>query len=296
MTVIEATTRLSYALVTPARNERANLDRLAAAVRSQRLEPHAWIIVDDSSDDGTAEAAQELARRTPWITVVELPTPGGTLEAGRREGRALDAFVHGVNALPEPVDVVVKVDADTSFADAYFDGLVRCFEEDPTLGIAGGACYELQDGVWTRQKVVASHPRGASRAYRWACVDDVLTLEPRMGWDGLDEARAKLRGYRSASIVHLGFRHHRPTGGRERTRVRHQVAQGRAAWYMGYRPSYLLLRTGYRVLGDPSAVGMLLGYGSAAARRERRCPDRAAVRVLRDEQRLRATLRRGAPQ
>lgn len=286
---------LSYALVTPARNERDNLARLAGSVAAQTSRPVAWVIVDDASDDGTAELAAGLAAEHAWIHVVGTSRMSDALAAGRRRGRALDSFRDGVRALPVDADIVVKVDADTSFDPGYFPGLVARFEADPSLGIAGGACYELEDGVWTRQKVLATHPRGASRAYRAACVPDVMALESRMGWDGLDEVKARLRGYRSATISELGFFHHRATGAREHDRVRHQKAQGEAAWYMGYRPSYLFARSLYRMLRDPAAVGMIWGYAAAARNRVERCPEPAVIRALRDEQRMRSLIRRGAP-
>jgi biofilm PGA synthesis N-glycosyltransferase PgaC len=284
-----------YALVTPARNEARNLTRLAEAVEAQTLAPAAWVIVDDASDDGTPELLASLASRLPWVHVVATGGRAAELESGRRQGRALDSFRTGVHALAEPVEVVVKVDADTSFDADYFERIVERFREQPDLGIAGGACYELEDGEWRRRRVSRTHPRGASRAYRWECLEHVLTLDSRMGWDGLDEVRARLHGYRSETILELGFRHHRATGGRERSPLRHNTAQGRAAWYMGYRPSYLLMRTLYRLVRDPTAVGMVWGYLAAAARREGRYPERDVVRSLRDEQRLRTVLRIGAP-
>jgi biofilm PGA synthesis N-glycosyltransferase PgaC len=284
-----------YALVTPARNERENLERLAATVIGQTLRPLAWVLVDDGSTDGTDKLARGLARAHDWIHVLDSGGGAGALADGRREGRAFDAFRRGVSALPFPTEVVVKVDADTSYQPDYFERLVGRFREAPDLGIAGGACYELEHGEWCRQRVVATHPRGASRAYRWECVEDIMTLEAKMGWDGLDEARAQLRGLRSQTFVDLPFRHHRPTGGRERGRLRHQAAQGRASWYMGYRPSYLLLRLAYRVPRDPAALGMAWGYFSAAASRAERCPDEAVLRRVRDGQRLRAVVARGAP-
>jgi hypothetical protein len=199
-----------------------------------------------------------------------------------------------VRALTDVPDIVVKVDADTSFGPDYFARLVARFVEHPDLGIAGGACYEEEDGQWVRRKVVPTHPRGASRAYRRACLDAVMTLEARMGWDGLDEVKARMRGYRSETVIDLPFYHHRSTGERERSQLRHNEAQGRAAWYMGYRPSYLALRTLYRIPREPAAVGMLWGYARGAFERADRCPERDVVRRLRDEQRLVAVLGRGA--
>jgi glycosyltransferase involved in cell wall biosynthesis len=288
-------TEPGYALVTPARNERANLERLAACVLAQELRPVEWIIVDDASDDGTDELARDLAAAHPWIRVVATDRSAGGLASGRRQGRALDSFRRGVEALAGPVEVVVKVDADTSFDPAYFRSIVERFEAEPDLGIAGGACYEEEDGVWVRQKVIATHPRGASRAYRWPLMSDVMALESRMGWDGLDEVKARMRGYRSAVLLDLEFKHHRPTGARERDRLRHFAAQGRAAWYMGYRPSYLLLRTLYRSPREPAAVGMVWGFVAAGLSREPRCPEPDVIRHLRDEQRVRAVLRMGTP-
>jgi hypothetical protein len=64
---------------------------------------------------------------------------------------------------------------------------------------------------------------------------------------------------------------------------------------MGYRPSYLALRALYRARREPAALGMLWGYMLAAAQRAPRCPDARLVSALRDRQRLRETLRRGAP-
>jgi biofilm PGA synthesis N-glycosyltransferase PgaC len=285
---------LSYAIVTPARNEHENLERLAVSVAAQERLPYAWVIVDDGSDDGTAELAARLAAEHPWILVVSGGGDDGALQDGRRRGRALDSFRRGVRALRELPDVVAKVDADTSFDPDYFPRLVDRFAQHPDLGIAGGACYELQDGEWVRRKVIPTHPRGASRAYRRECLDAVMTLEARMGWDGLDEVKARMLGYRSEAVLELGFRHHRSTGERDRSALRHNASQGHAAYYMGYRPSYVLLRVLYRTPREPAAVGMLWAYLRDALRRAERCPERDVIRHLRGEQRLAAVLARGA--
>jgi poly-beta-1,6-N-acetyl-D-glucosamine synthase len=285
---------LSYAVVTPARNERANLDRLARSLIDQELRPAEWIVVDDGSDDGTAEAVAALAGEHAWIRLLRRERREGSLSEGRREGRDLIAFRAGIEALRRPADVVVKLDADTSFEPDYFAGLIGRFEEDPRLGIASGACWELEKGRWTRRKVALTHPRGASRAYRWSLVDDVMALEPTMGWDGVDEIKAQLRGYRTRTFVELAFRHHRPVGDRE-GRLRAGSALGRQAWYMGYRPTYLLVRAVYRAKENPASAAMIWGYLSSAASRAPQCPDAHVLRRVRDGQRLRVALRVGAP-
>lgn len=287
---------LRYAAITPARNEASNLPRLAAALAAQTRSPEAWVIVDDASTDGTDRLLAELAARHPWVRPWSAGGAGGLgLANGRREGRALDTFRAGVRTLPEGLDVVIKLDADVDFDRDYCERLVDRFAVDPSLGIASGSCHELEGGEWVRRTKADTTVWGASRAYRSDCLPDVLSLEPRMGWDGLDELSVQLRGMTTRTFVDLPFRHHRAEGGREHSSLHHGEALGRASWYMGYRPSYLALRALYRARRQPSALAMMWGYALAAARREPRCPDERLVRALRERQRLRVALGRGAP-
>jgi poly-beta-1,6-N-acetyl-D-glucosamine synthase len=286
----------TYAVITPARNEETNLPRLAAALAAQTQLPAAWVVVDDGSTDRTPALLADLAREHPWIVLVDRGSDAGAgLNAGRREGRALDGFRAGVSAIPAPVDVVIKFDADVDFDADYCELLVTRMAADAKLGIASGTCHEREDGEWVRRTKADTTVWGASRAYRWDCVPDVMALEPRMGWDGLDEIRVQLRGFHTETFVDLPFRHHRPEGGRERSSLHHGDALGRASWYMGYRPTYLALRAFYRARREPTALAMLWGYAAAAVRREPRCPDADVVRALRERQRLGVALRRGAP-
>jgi hypothetical protein len=178
----------------------------------------------------------------------------------------------------------VKLDADVSFEDDFFERLLLEFEQDSQLGIAGGICLELEDGVWRPQHVTGSHVRGATRAYRWSCFQQVLTLEEALGWDGIDELKAEVLGWTVRTIGHLPFRHHRRVGQRDGA-WRAWVGQGAAAHFMGYRLAYLLLRTLYHMMSDPAAFGMLVGYFGAMFKGARRYEDPQFRRFLRRYQR-----------
>jgi glycosyltransferase involved in cell wall biosynthesis len=280
---------LTYALVTPARDEADNLRRLGACVLQQTAKPQEWVIVDDGSVDDTAAVARALADRQSYVTV--LGSPGATslegpLAAGRRAGRDIVAFTHGLSRLARRPDLVVKLDADVSFAPDFFERMLREFETDPRLGIAGGTCYERENGRWRPYRVTGGHVRGATRTYRWACLEDVSPIEERIGWEAVEEARAALSGWKTRSLPELPFLHHRALGARDGAR-RAWVAQGHLAHYLGYRPSFMLLKIAFRLAREPAAAAMLWGYLEAVARGEPRHPDAAVRSFWRREQSLR---------
>ena len=185
-------------------------------------------------------------------------------------------------------DVVVKLDADVSIDADYFERLLAAFAATRRLGIASGTCYEHDDGrswqptvhvtgptVWGPRAPIARVPGAA-----------VLPLEERMGWDGIDELKANVLGWRTGTFADLDFRHHRAEGERDGTQRRSRAAQGRAAHYMGARPLYVTMRALFHARRDPAAMALLEGYLRAALSREPRHPDPAVRAYVRRQQSL----------
>jgi biofilm PGA synthesis N-glycosyltransferase PgaC len=274
---------LSYALVTPVKNERSNLTRLAASIERQTLAPRAWVIVDTGSTDGTLEFAAEIVQRLPYAQTMSIEGPA----IPTRGGPIVRAFVAGIKALGFTPDVVIKQDADTSFAPDYFERVLAEFEADPHLGLASGIGIEPHDGAWRPVYGTRSHVWGPSRAYRWSCLQDVMPLPECRGWDEIDSIKAQLRGWRAGSLAGIHFRHHRPDGTRDGSRRRKWRRMGAEGHYMGYRFSYMLVRACWRARQDPTALAMVPGYVGAVVRREPRYPDAAVRAHLRGEQSLR---------
>jgi biofilm PGA synthesis N-glycosyltransferase PgaC len=274
---------LQYALITPARDEASNLRRLIPCLLEQAVQPSMWVVVDNGSSDDTGRLIRDLAEERSWVRLIEVEGSKAA-EPGQPIVRAFHA---GLAELPGPVDVVVKLDADVSMEPSYFERLLAVFEADPSLGIASGSCFEQVDGRWVETHVTEAAVRGATRAYRWACLQGVLPLEERVGWDGIDELKANVQGWRTAIVHDLPFRHHRPVGARDGAATTRWVRQGRASHYMGYRLPYIVLRTMHRARRDRAAVAMLWGYLGALIRREPRYGDEAVRNHLRERQSLR---------
>jgi glycosyltransferase involved in cell wall biosynthesis len=280
---------LPYALVTPVRSERVNLERLAAALAVQTTRPRRWIIVDNGSDDGTAGLAAKLASTHDWISMIAIPgearaVPGAPI---------VRAFHAGLAELGELPDLVVKLDADVSMERDHFERIGQAFVEDSSLGIAGGTCLEQDvDGRWLPIEVAEGHVRGAVRVYRRECLEQLLPLVERVGWDGLDELKATVLGWTTRTLPDLAFRHHRRLGARDGAPTARWRAQGEAAWFMGYRFSYLVLRSLHHARRDRAALSMITAFLGAAARRDERYADVVVRRHLRQTQRLRTLVAR----
>src|SRR5436190_9663289 len=80
---------LTYALVTPARNEAAFIEQTIRSVIAQTALPRRWIIVSDGSTDGTDEIVQRYARGHDWTELLRMP---------ERRDRQFAAKAHAFNA------------------------------------------------------------------------------------------------------------------------------------------------------------------------------------------------------
>jgi poly-beta-1,6-N-acetyl-D-glucosamine synthase len=278
----------TYVAITPTRNEAENILRLAPCMIEQTLRPDQWIIVDNGSTDNTLEIVRQLTELHRWITLLEIP-PAPVQTRGAPIVRAFHAGLRMVEGSP---DVVVKLDADVSFDSQYFPQQAEAFRRDPSLGITGGLCLEPQtDGKWAAVPVARDHVRGAVRAYRWECLRQVVPLEERMGWDGIDELKARVHGWTTRSLPEIAFHHHRGLGSRESNWLKWE-GQGDMCHFMGYRLSYLLAKTAYYARHEPAAVAMLWSYAKAVLAGEPRCSSTAAIAELRELQSFRALPKR----
>jgi glycosyltransferase involved in cell wall biosynthesis len=102
-------------VVMPAYNLATMIDTALASIAGQTVVPHAVVVVDDGSTDGTSDRAERWASRLP-IEVVRLhPNAGIGLASAAAVARANTAFVAHLDAddawLPDHLEVMVATHA-----------------------------------------------------------------------------------------------------------------------------------------------------------------------------------------
>ncbi len=131
-------TDASYILVTPVRDEEATIGRTIESVLKQTVLPREWVIVSDGSTDGTDDMVRRAAEQHPWIRLLPLAP---------RPGRSFAAVVHNIEAGIRHLKChdylhLGLLDADVTFQADYFEQLIRRFEAEPSLGLAGGVVID----------------------------------------------------------------------------------------------------------------------------------------------------------
>jgi poly-beta-1,6-N-acetyl-D-glucosamine synthase len=274
------------AVVIPFLNEERYLADVLDGIATQVRRPDELLLVDDGSTDGSPAVAARFAKRFPWARV--LHRPPRAREADRMvRAHELRAFQWGVDRLEVAWAVVAKLDADVKLSPDALAAVERRFGADAALGIAGTYLAEIgADGRPARHRCPRDHVEGATAFYRRECWDQIQPLPPILGWDTIDEVRARMRGWRTQSFpVPSGDPLHlRRTGSHDGV-LRGFRRAGLAAYAYGAHPLHVLAAAAARLAERPRglcSVHYLAGWALAALRRVPRAEREARLFVRRE--------------
>ncbi len=250
------------AVVVPARDEEANLDRCLRSLRAQAHERLRITVVDDGSTDATAAIARRHAEADPRVRVITAaePPPGwaGKAHALHVGARAADA------------EFLLFLDADTEAAPELVGRLVaaaRRWRVD-LVSVAGhpparGHSWWSLFAPMTESLLTVASPdgsRGRALAVGHCVLVRRVAHERSGGWEAIRGARVDDLGY--AALV-------RDTGGRTRfadasgALLVHGVDGVGAAWRSVTRSSVALVaETGGGAALFGAAALAQLGYGA----------------------------------
>jgi glycosyltransferase involved in cell wall biosynthesis len=289
--------RLRLLVVVPFLNEAEHLPTFLASLAAQERPPDRLLLVDDGSTDGSSEFAAEFAAMRDYVRVLRRP-PRAAERDRLVAAQEFRAFEWGLGQADLPWDIVAKLDADLWLAPDAFATVERAFAADPRLGVAGTYVSQRDArGALVRQRCPAGHVEGPTKFYRRACLAEIQPLPAIVGWETVDETRAQLRGWRTASVAPRGGDtiHLRRMGSYDGV-LRGYGRMGLAAWGYGSHPLHVAAAAAHRLLDRPAVLcgaAYVVGYVRAAAAGAPRGEPELRAYVRREQlRRLRAALTR----
>ncbi len=276
-------------VVVPFLNEERYLGELLQSVGGQTRPPDRLLLVDDGSDDDSPAIAAEFAARHPYAAVLRRP-PRKVGRDRLAHGVALTAFEWALQRAEEPWDVAAKVDADLRLPPSMLATLERELIVDQRLGIVGTFLAELgPDGVPARHRCPEDHVNGATKFYRRECHEQISPIPSLLGWDTIDEIRARLRGWttRSVDLPEGDPLHLRPMGTHDGL-LRGYRRWGTCAYTYGEHPIHVMATAVQRLADRPPVLGSLnyvLGWMLAGLRRMPRAERELREYVAQDTRR-----------
>jgi len=280
---------LTYALVTPARNEERFIDGTIASVVAQTVRPLRWIIVSDGSTDGTDRIVEAASLQHDWIRLVRMPE-----HRDRQFAAKANAFNAGYAELrPLAFDLIANLDADITLEPDHFEFLLGCFAKYPRLGVAGTPFIE--DAGQPHQHTYAhgsanlDHVSGACQVFRRECFEAVGGYVPIRGGaiDWVAVTTARMKGWVTRTFVERTCVHHRKIGTADNGPLKARFHYGRKAYYVGGHPMWEVLRGVFQMRRSPLVLGgccFIAGYVWAAATRMERPVPRELMEFHREEQ------------
>jgi len=277
-------------VVTVVKDDVIFLNQLITSMERQTKRPDHWVIVDDSSIDGTANLASEASGRNEWISFI--PSDGTSLEILPRSERIARLFSLGVGVIDLDWDLCSKIDADMTLDKGYFSSIIGEFNKNPNLGIASGNCFINIRGRKVRERVTKGHTRGGLKTYRRECFDAISGIPKARGWDSIDNIRACMLGWETHNFPDLLAEHKRPTGQRKGL-VKTSFDEGVKSHFLGYSVPYLIARSVHRMFRRPffiSGLAMLMGFFYGIISRSPKFEGKEETKLLRRKQISKITL------
>ena len=220
---------MNYYIVIPSHNEEKYISLTLQSIIEQTVLPKKVVVVNDSSTDKTEEIVLAFAKDYPFISLVNKTSDAIHLPGSK----VIQAFQKGMEALDENFDFIVKADSDLIFPSNYFETIIKHFESDTKIGMAGGFAYIEKNGDWILENLTdKDHIRGAFKAYRKECFKQIGGLKPAMGWDTVDELLCKFYNWKVVTDETLKVKHLKPTGANYNKTARYK--QGEAFYSLGY--------------------------------------------------------------
>jgi len=259
----QSPSKLTYVLVTPARNEEALIEGTILCVTAQTQRPGRWVIVSDGSTDRTDEIVMRYQQEHDWIELLRMPE-----HRDRNFAAKATCFNAGYERLRAvEFDLVGNLDADITVPADYYEFLVSRFAELPRLGVAGTPFVEDTSGghTYAHKESDLEHVSGACQTFRRECFEEIGGYVPIKGGgiDWVAVTTARMRGWQTRTFVEKSCLHHRKMGTAERGPLMARFRHGQEDYYVGGHPLWQVFRGAFQMRSKPLVLGglfLMAGY------------------------------------
>ena len=220
---------MNICIIIPAYNEEDYIANTLESLVNQTYPIKEIVIVNDNSTDNTRGVIDSFSEKHSFIKSITTKSEAIHLPGSK----VINAFYKGFEFIDKEYDLICKIDADLIFPSNYFESIIAIFKKNPSCGIAGGFCYIKKEDAWVLENLTnKDHIRGALKAYRSECFNQIGGLKNTMGWDTIDELLAQYHGWEIKTDDNLHVKHLKPTGANYSKEAKHK--QGEAFYKMRY--------------------------------------------------------------
>ena len=279
-------------LVSACRNEAAYMEGLIETVAAQTFKPIRWIIADDNSTDRTCAIATIRGKALEFIRLVRTADDSRRSFASKvfAERRAYES----VSRLE--FEFIGFLDADIRLPEDYYERVIGSFQQDASLGVAGGVVLDKIGGSVdnSRKGSETHHVAGGVQLFRRHCFDQIGGYRPIKGGceDTVAEVMSMMHGWKVRTFPWISAIHLRPDGFVRKNPLRNGMHWGSKFYHIGYHPLYYTGQCLRRLGNRPIVAGSLFslfGFLIATLRAEPRSVPDEFVQFLRKMQARRIT-------
>jgi glycosyltransferase involved in cell wall biosynthesis len=276
----------AYVLVTPVKNEERTIEITIQSVINQTLLPKEWVIVSDQSTDSTDDIVQQYAAIHEFINLVRV-------QQGSQE-RSFASVVHvtgiGLKAIKsEDYHYLGLLDADIRLSPDYYEALLDHFNNDPSLGLAGGLVLDVVNGKIIKSRQYMKDVAGATQFFRRECFESLggLVAIPEGGWDAITCVVARAKGFHTSTFPELIVEHLKPRNATHGNAISQNWQMGTRDYALGSHLLFEVLKCLVRSLEPPIIIGTgvrLVSFVWCYVTKRRRIIDSKLVRLIQNEQ------------
>lgn len=281
---------MKYILITPAYNEGKYIQNTIECVINQTIKPAQWIIVSDNSTDNTDEIVKGYEKKTPYITFFRY---NNTEKFRSNLGRVSKKVVACINEALGYIDPSIHydyfgiLDADVTFGRDYYEKLLKKFDQNPKLGLAGGFIYDVNGIEKTPCFANSNIVGGAVQFFKRTCWDEMGNFYPGGHHDYYAVLSCKKNGWLVKSFSDLEVLHHKNPKTRSKSMMKVFFYLGRMDYICGEIILYALARAITQIKRKPYVLGSMcriFGFLWAAIIRTPKQVPESLREYLREEQ------------